>query len=238
MRSSKAAPVVVFLAVVGTACGTGGGSGAGSPETLEERASYAIGYSAGESFGQQDAPIDVEQFAHGLRDALEGDEGALTADEIQAAMTEFQQMVAATENDRLAEEAAANKAAGDAFLAENAGKAGVIVLDSGLQYEVIEEGDGASPMATDEVTVHYVGSLIGGSVFESSRESGRPASFPLNQVIPGWTEGVQLMKIGGKYRFFIPGELGYGLQVRPGSPFGPNATLIFEVELIAINGQS
>ncbi|MGD8816034.1 MAG: FKBP-type peptidyl-prolyl cis-trans isomerase, partial [Acidobacteriota bacterium] len=111
------------------------------------------------------------------------------------------------------------------------------VTDSGLQYEVLEEGSGPSPSATDEVTVHYEGRLIDGTVFDSSIEKGSPATFPLNRVIPGWTEGVQLMKVGSKYRFFIPGELGYGMTPPPGE-IGPNATLIFEVELLAINGQS
>jgi FKBP-type peptidyl-prolyl cis-trans isomerase len=134
------------------------------------------------------------------------------------------------------EEGAANKAAGDAFLAENADKPGVTVLDSGLQYEVLEEGNGASPLATDEVTVHYHGTLIDGTMFDSSIEKGTPATFPLNGVISGWTEGVQLMKVGSKYRFFIPAELGYG--PRGQGAIGPNSTLIFEVELLAINGQS
>lgn len=134
------------------------------------------------------------------------------------------------------EEGTANKAAGDAFLAENAGKPGVTVLDSGLQYEVLEEGDGPSPLATDEVTVHYHGTLIDGTVFDSSVEKGTPATFALNQVISGWTEGVQLMRVGSKYRFFIPAELGYG--PRGQGAIGPNSTLVFEVELLAINGQS
>ena len=238
MRLSKAAPVIALLTVAIAACGTGGAGSAGAPETLEERASYAIGYMAGENFASQEAPIDVEQLVQGLRDAIGGLDGALTAEERDATMMEFSTMMSAADEARASGEADANKAAGDAYLAENATREGVIVLESGLQYEVITEGTGASPLATDTVTVHYVGTLVDGSGFESSRESGQPATFPLNQVIPGWTEGVQLMKVGGTYKFFIPGELGYGMQVRPGSPFGPMATLIFEVELLAINGQS
>jgi len=238
MRLSKAAPVIALLTVALAACGTGGASSAAAPETLEERASYSIGYMAGESFASQEAPIDVEQLVQGLRDAIEGLDGALTAEERDATMMEFSTMMSAEEDAKASEEADANKAAGDAFLAENASREGVIVLESGLQYEVVQEGDGASPLATDEVTVHYVGTLVDGSVFESSRERGLPATFLLSQVIAGWTEGVQLMKVGSIYKFFIPGELGYGMDVRAGSPFGAMSTLVFEVELLAINGQS
>lgn len=239
MKSTSVLTIVV-LALGVAACNQGGAGSsdtAGTPETLEERASYALGFSAGQQLSSQASDLDVDQLVAGIRDAFAGAEGQLTAEEIQSAMSEYQQAMMVAENERRGSEAAENKAAGDAFLAENADKPGIMVTDSGLQYEVLEEGEGASPLATDEVTVHYEGRLVDGTVFDSSIEQGQPVTFPLNRVIPGWSEGVQLMKVGAKYRFFIPGELGYGMTPPPGE-IGPNATLIFDVELLAINGQS
>ena len=120
------------------------------------------------------------------------------------------------------------------FLAENSKKENVITLESGLQYEVIKTGEGAKPTLNDQVTTHYHGTLIDGTVFDSSVERGEPASFPVSGVIKGWTEGVMLMEEGSKYKFYIPGDLAYGANPRPGGPIGPNATLIFEVELLEI----
>jgi FKBP-type peptidyl-prolyl cis-trans isomerase FklB len=132
------------------------------------------------------------------------------------------------------EKAAANLEAGQKFLEENAKKEGVVSLPSGLQYEVLKEGDGARPTEFNKVTCHYHGTLINGTVFDSSVQRGQPASFPLNMVIKGWTEGLQLMGIGSKYRFFIPPHLGYGDR-QVSAEIGPNSTLIFEVELLGIN---
>jgi FKBP-type peptidyl-prolyl cis-trans isomerase len=233
---STSLSVVVLLALAVTGCNSGGGTVA-APETLEERASYAIGYGAGEGLGSQEADIDIDQLVAGLRAAFAGEDGHMTPEEMQATMMEFQQSMMAAEEELANAAGADAKAAGDAFLAENAGNAGIVVTDSGLQYEVLQEGGGASPVATDQVTVHYEGKLLDGTVFDSSYDKGAPATFPLNQVIPGWTEGVQLMSVGSKFRFFIPGELGYGLRPPPGE-IGPNSTLIFEVELLSINGQS
>jgi len=236
MKSSSLASIVV-LALAVSACTNNGDTGsAGAPESLEERASYALGFSAAGQLSAQGGDIDVDQVVSGMRDGFAGREGRMSAEEMRTTMMEFQQAMAAAGAGRVSEEGAANKAAGDAFLAENAENPGVTMLDSGLQYEVLEQGDGPSPLATDEVTVHYHGTLIDGTVFDSSVEKGTPASFRLNQVISGWTEGVQLMKVGSKYRFFIPAELGYG--PRGQGAIGPNSTLIFEVELLGINGQS
>ncbi len=132
------------------------------------------------------------------------------------------------------EKAEANLNAGIAFLEENKTKEGVVALPSGLQYLVLKEGEGAKPTASNRVTCHYHGTLIDGSIFDSSVQRGQPATFPLNQVIAGWTEGVQLMSLGSKYRFFIPSELGYGNR-QVGSDIGPNSVLIFDVELLGIN---
>jgi FKBP-type peptidyl-prolyl cis-trans isomerase FklB len=237
---STSVSAIILLALGVVACnqgGTGSSGTADTPETLEERASYALGFSAGQQLSSQASDLDVDQLVAGIRDAFAGSEGQMTAEEIQSAMTEYQQAMMAAEDERRNAEATENKAAGDAFLADNADKPGIMVTDSGLQYEVLEEGTGASPLATDQVTVHYEGRLIDGTVFDSSIEKGEPVTFPLNRVIPGWSEGVQLMKVGAKYRFYIPGELGYGMTPPPGD-IGPNATLVFDVELLAINGQS
>ncbi len=236
MKSSTLS-VIVLLALVAAGCQTDPAGAPAAPESVQQRASYAIGFSAGEQLGAQGAEIDVDQLVAGLRDAFSGAEGQITAEEMQAAMMEFQQQVMEAENERLAEEGAENKAAGDAFLEENAARAGVVVLDNGLQYEVLQEGSGTSPLATDQVEVHYEGKLIDGEVFDSSYDRGAPANFALSQMIPGFTQGVRLMKTGAKYRLFIPGELGYGLRPPPGI-IGPNATLIFDIELLSVNGQS
>lgn len=131
------------------------------------------------------------------------------------------------------EKAEANLKAGEDFLAENKTKEGVVALESGLQYQVLKEGEGAKPNANNKVTCHYHGTLIDGRIFDSSVQRGQPATFPLNQVIAGWTEGVQLMSVGSKYRFFIPSSLGYGNR-QVGSDIGPNSALIFDVELLSI----
>lgn len=235
MRSTALSAISV-LALALAACNQGATT-TGAPESLEQRASYAVGYSAGKQISSQAGDLDVDQMVAGLRDAFAGDTGQMTAEEIQSTMMEYQQAMTAAESERLSTASAENRAAGEAFLAANAGKPGVVVTDSGLQYEVLEEGDGAAPLATDEVTVHYEGRLLDGTVFDSSYEKGSPATFPLSRVISGWTEGVQLMKVGAKYRFFIPDGLAYGVRPPPGD-IGPNCTLIFEVELLAINGQS
>lgn len=175
--------------------------------------------------------LDKDVVVQGFVDAL-AEKSALTTDQIR----EFAQAGEQAMRDLVEQEAAKaaenNIAAGLAFLEENGKKEGVVTTESGLQYEVLEEGEGASPIATDSVTVHYRGTLLDGTEFDSSYSRGEPATFPLNRVIPGWTEGVQLMKEGGKYRFYIPSELAYG-QRATGS-ITPNSTLLFDVELLAV----
>jgi len=202
-------------------------------ETPEDRLSYTIGMDIGQSLSGQDMPLDIDILMQGLRASYLGEETLLTQEEALAEREQFierrQQQLA----DQRGEEASVNAAEGEAFLAANAEKEGVTVTDSGLQYRVITEGEGASPDADDRVTVHYRGKLINGVEFDSSYARGEPATFGLNQVIPGWTEGVQLMEEGAKYEFFVPSDLAYGEQGRPG-PIGPNSTLIFEVELLEV----
>lgn len=204
-------------------------------ETPEDRLSYTIGMDIGGSLAEQDMDLDLDLLIEALRASYNGEETLLTEEEALAEREAFMQRRQQQMEAQREEEGTANREAGEAFLAENAERDDVMVTDSGLQYRVIEEGDGASPAAEDQVTVHYKGTLIDGTVFDSSYDRGEPASFALNQVIPGWTEGLQLMSEGGKYEFFIPSDLAYGDQGRPG-PIGPNSTLIFEVELLEVSG--
>ncbi len=202
-------------------------------ETPEARLSYTIGMDIGRSLGEQDMPLDIDILIQGLRATYLGEQTLLTEEEALAEREQFiqqrQQQLAAQQ----AEDARINQEEGEAFLAANADKAGVEVTDSGLQYRIIEAGDGTRPDADDRVTVHYRGRLINGVEFDSSYAREQPATFGVNQVIPGWTEGLQLMQEGATYEFFIPADLAYGEQGRPG-PIGPNSTLIFEVELIEV----
>lgn len=200
------------------------------PESLTERISYSYGLMIARQLTERGIEIDLGQFTEAFRTVMEKGEPLLSEDEVTAAFSENQKIMAeknASGADR------DNLEAGKAFLAENAKKEGVKTTASGLQYEVIKEGDGPKPKATDQVTVHYHGTLTDGKVFDSSVERGEPATFPLNGVIPGWTEGVQLMPTGAKYRFFIPYDLAYG-ERGAGADIKPYSTLVFEVELLKI----
>ena len=201
-------------------------------ETQAQKLSYIIGMDIGNSLQRQGTEIDLEALFDAIETTYTGGEPALTAEEAASIRETFiAERRAAAESER-AEMGAENAAAGDAFLLDNRNKEGVVVTDSGLQYKVLREGDGPSPAATDRVEVHYRGTLIDGTEFDSSYARGEPITFALNQVIPGWTEGVQLMSVGSKYQFFIPSDLAYGTS--GGGSIGPNETLIFEVELLGI----
>ena len=204
-------------------------------ETPEDRLSYTVGMDIGQSLAEQDLGLDLDILIEGLRAAYQGEETRLTAEEALAERDAFMQRRQQEMEQQRGQQANINRQAGMDFLAENRGRDGVTETASGLQYRVMEQGSGASPTATDRVTVHYRGTLLDGTQFDSSYDRGEPATFALNQVIPGWTEGVQLMSEGDKYEFFIPSDLAYGEQGRPG-PIGPNSTLIFEVELIEVHG--
>lgn len=191
-----------------------------------------LSYAWGMAFGLQLRgmgvnKIDFKDFDEALHDAFDGKESKMTPEEAQKLIQEYLQELAA-------QKTAAMKEAGEKFLAENLKNENVKSTASGLQYIVEKEGEGEHPTAEDEVTVHYTGKLLDGTVFDSSVSRGEPATFPLNRVIPGWTEGVQLMKEGAKYTFFIPSDLAYGPQGVPNA-IPPHSTLIFEVELIKIN---
>jgi FKBP-type peptidyl-prolyl cis-trans isomerase len=189
--------------------------------------SYAVGVTVGQFVEMQMNDPDVDALMQGVMDKVNGTELLVNEAQIGDIITTYQQEAASRA-------AIANVAAGEQFLAENAKRSEVTVTDSGLQYEVLQEGDGgAHPTAESTVKVHYHGTLIDGEVFDSSVERGEPISFPLNRVIAGWTEGVQLMTTGAKYKFFIPSDLAYG-ERGAGAKIGPNSTLIFEVELLEI----
>ncbi len=199
-----------------------------------DRLSYALGLSMGQNFRASgiDA-INVQDFTDGVAAVLYGAPMKMTYEEAKAEVNKFFAELNAKQEAQAKAMAEINKKAGDDFLAANGKRAEVKTTPSGLQYEVLEEGQGATPQTGDRVTVHYTGKLIDGSVFDSSVDRGVPATFGVTQVIPGWVEALQLMKVGAKYRLFIPSQLAYGEQ--GAGPIGPNQTLIFDVELLEIN---
>jgi len=192
-------------------------------KTQKEKASYAIGMNIGKSMHKDSVDVDTAILLRGLKDGLSGAKPLLTDDEARAAMTALQVELRKKQDD-------ANKA----FLADNKTKDGVVTLPSGLQYKILKEGTGPKPTAADTVVCNYKGTLIDNTEFDSSYKRGQPATFPVSGVIKGWTEALQLMPVGSKWELFIPSELAYGARGGPGGGIGPNATLVFEVELMSI----
>ena len=203
-------------------------------KTDKDKASYAIGLNMGKGMRSQSVDIDPAILYRGLKDGLGGEKALLTDDEARAAVVALQNEVRKQQEEKLQVQGEANKKAGDAFLAENKTKEGLVALPSGLQYKVLQEGTCAKPTAADTVVCNYKGTLIDNTEFDSSAKSGKPATFPVTGVIRGWTEALQLMPVGSKWQLFIPSDLAYGPRGRPGSPIGPNATLVFEIELVSI----
>ena len=195
----------------------------------KDKVSYIIGMDIGRNLKKQSIDIDPNILARGVKDALAGGKPLLTEQEIQETMVAFQKEMMAKQ----AEIGKKNKERGEAFLAENKKKEGVKTLSSGLQYKVIKAGTGKKPKLSDTVATHYRGTLIDGTEFDSSYKRGQPVSFPVNGVIPGWTEALQLMEEGAKWQLFVPSNLAYG-ERGAGRDIGPNETLIFEIELISV----
>ncbi len=202
-------------------------------KSQKEKLSYAIGVDIGSSFRRQSIDIDPDILLKGLKDAFSGAKLLMTDEEVIAVKTAFRQEMMKKQEEEKKVVSEKNMKEGQAFLEENKKKEGVKTLPSGLQYRVLTEGTGKSPEANDTVTVHYKGTLVDGTEFDSSYKRGQPASFQVNGVIAGWTEALQLMKEGAKWQLFIPPGLAYG-DKGAGNVIGPNATLIFEVELISV----
>jgi FKBP-type peptidyl-prolyl cis-trans isomerase FklB len=206
-------------------------------KTQKDKFSYALGMKMGANFRKQSVPVDANIMARGIKDALAGGKTLLTDEEAQAAITEVQKNMQAKQQEKMKEAGDANKKEGEAFLAGNKVKEGVVALPSGLQYKILTPGTGPKPTANDSVVCNYSGKLINGTEFDSSYKRGQPATFPVSGVIKGWTEALQLMPVGSKWQLFIPSDLAYGDR-GAGADIGPGATLIFEVELLSIEDKS
>jgi FKBP-type peptidyl-prolyl cis-trans isomerase FklB len=198
----------------------------------KDKESYSLGYQFGQSLKQQGLAVNLEVYTAGIRDALSGAKPQLSQEEVNKTVSEIQSRVMAARQKELQETADKNLSAGKAFLEANRKKEGVKTLPSGLQYKVLAEGNGKTPKATDEVTVHYRGALTDGTEFDSSYKRGKPLTLKVNGVIRGWTEALQMMKEGSRWQLFIPPDLAYGERAMGRIP--PNSTLIFEVELISV----
>ena len=203
-----------------------------SLETEIQRVSYGLGANLGARLGSE-MDLDVDAFNAGVRDALTGEPMKMSEEQMTETLQSFQQKQIEQRQAAVEEQAEANLEAAQAFLAANAEKDGVVVTDSGLQYKVVEQGDGEVPAADDRVEVHYRGTTIDGEEFDSSYSRGEPVKFQVGGVIPGWTEALQLMPVGSKYELYIPPELAYGAG-GAGGVIGPNSALVFEVELLSI----
>jgi FKBP-type peptidyl-prolyl cis-trans isomerase len=206
-------------------------------KTPKDKTSYAIGLNIGKNMQRDSVDVDPKILARGLQDALTGAKPLLSEDEIKATMTALQTDVRKRQMEKMQAAADANKKQGDDFLAANKAKPGVITLPSGLQYKILQQGNGPKPTATDSVVVNYRGTLLNDTEFDSSYKRGQPATLSLGGVIKGWTEALQLMPVGSKWQLFIPADLAYGSRGQ-GPVIGPNATLIFEIELLSIQDKS
>lgn len=234
MKRDTVAGILLVLAMSASAAAADAGK---TPprelKTASEKLSYAVGMQVGTSLKQFPAKLDLALFVRGLEDSFKQGALLLTPEQAAEVRSEFARTMREKQVHKTEAAARKNKEKGMAFMEQNKKKKGVVTTASGLQYEVLQAGDGPKPKATDRVKVHYRGTLIDGTEFDSSYKRGEPAAFPLNGVIAGWTEGLQLMSVGSKHRLFVPPDLAYGSR-GAGKIIGPEATLIFEVELLAI----
>jgi FKBP-type peptidyl-prolyl cis-trans isomerase FklB len=202
-------------------------------KSQKDKISYIIGVDLGKNFQKQEIAIDADILAQGIKDGISDAKPLLSEQEVRETLAGFQAEMTAKQMELAKKRGEKNKKEGEAFLAENQKKEGVKTLPSGLQYIIMKAGTGNSPKLTDEVTVHYRGTLIDGTEFDSSSRRGKPETLPVNGVIPGWTEALQLMQVGAKWQLFVPANLAYG-ERGAGREIGPNAVIIFEIELISI----
>jgi FKBP-type peptidyl-prolyl cis-trans isomerase len=205
-----------------------------SLKTDKDKASYMVGMTFGKQLAEIKDEVDLALIQKGLNDSFTGGKTLLTEEEAQKVSNDFRTQLQAKMQEKQKAAGAENQKKADEFLAKNKTQPGVKTTASGMQYLAIKEGTGPKPKANDQVKVHYTGTLINGTKFDSSVDRGQPATFPLNGVIPGWTEALQLMSVGSKYKLFIPGKLAYGEGGQPAGGIGPNELLIFEVELLEI----
>jgi len=227
-----------WVAAAATLLLAGHGSAGDAPKLTDQKdkVSYSIGIDIGNNLKRQSIDIAPDLLAKGVRDAMSGGETLLSAEEMRETLIALQKETMAKAQEQRKQVAEKNKKEGETFLAGNRKKEGVVTLPSGLQYKVVKAGDGASPKETDTVETNYRGTLIDGTEFDSSYKRGQAAVFPVNGVIPGWTEALQRMKVGDKWQLFLPPELAYGEQ--GAGPIGPNSTLIFDVELMSVKREA
>ncbi|ARB90806.1 FKBP-type peptidyl-prolyl cis-trans isomerase [Legionella longbeachae] len=225
---------LVTAAIMGLAMSTAmAATDATSLTTDKDKLSYSIGADLGKNFKNQGIDINPDVLAKGMQDGMSGAQLILTEEQMKDVLSKFQKDLMAKRSAEFNKKAEENKAKGDAFLSANKSKPGIVVLPSGLQYKIIDAGTGAKPGKSDTVTVEYTGTLIDGTVFDSTEKAGKPATFQVSQVIPGWTEALQLMPAGSTWEVFVPADLAYGPR-SVGGPIGPNETLIFKIHLISV----
>jgi FKBP-type peptidyl-prolyl cis-trans isomerase FklB len=232
---SKLIPALVCVATLGTAAAQDKTPAAVKLESEAQKISYIFGHNIGSRMKDDGIKVDVDTLMAGIKAALAGEPSQLSDAETKATLQKFQQEMQAEQEKIAAAAGGENAKAGAEFLATNGKRAGVVTTASGLQYEVLKKAEGPKPTKEDSVKVHYHGTLINGTVFDSSVDRGEPAEFGVGQVIAGWTEALQLMPVGSKWKLFIPSKLAYG-ERGAGEDIGPNSTLIFEVELLEIDG--
>ena len=236
-QQTSTAPAKSAKPAAQTGSTTTSGSAAASPYTTDkQKASYAIGQNIGSSLKHDQLDVDPNIVAQGLKDSMTGATSKISEADMQAAMNKLRTEAIAHRQAEQQQAGAANKKAGDQFLAANKTKEGVVTLPDGLQYKILKEGTGAKPKASDTVTVNYRGTLIDGTEFDSSAKHGEAATLGVGQVIKGWTEALQMMPVGSKWQLYIPPDLAYGAQ-GAGGVIGPDSTLIFDIELLSIKGQ-